>query len=451
MVTYYISPSGNDTEGDGSLGSPWQTLSKFNSTAAVGDTCILRDGTYTAALSLKNHASTWTRYEAENDGAAVITGGVNLTSNTNYHCIVQGIRFNDSGEKYTLGSYLKWLRCSFQGGPGSGNVAKVTIGSNNFTPAANYQLFEDCFCYGGGGRYQVLVYNATNIVLRRVVVRTDQGWTASDGAPAADICVYDSQNIAVFDCISVDGYGVPGYVASFYNACNGTTSTPNSTREFKGIIAVNSPNYLMGTEGQDTVTGMTVYDVASYGGEFGISQLKGTSVGYRRLAFAVPAVDGFYFGASSATIHDSVCADAGNTAWDEISPTTSVSYASVAAAKTAGWWYLPRIEAGSTLASGGTYGQRGANILTKIGTSGTLYGDTGYNTDTGASLWPWPYEDRIKAEMAAVSTRGFCAAGNALDGNPLTLTRYIWEILGNAMPSGIYEAAPTGKITLSVR
>jgi hypothetical protein len=90
--------------------------------------------------------------------------------------------------------------------------------------------------------------------------------------------------------------------------------------------------------------------------------------------------------------------------------------------------YLTRTETGSYLATHQAGGKMGAQIVNKIGTSGTLYGETGWNTDTGVSLWPFPNETRIKADMSAVSTRGFCAPA-------MTLTKYIWEYLGNAMPT----------------
>jgi hypothetical protein len=54
----------------------------------------------------------------------------------------------------------------------------------------------------------------------------------------------------------------------------------------------------------------------------------------------------------------------------------------------AGLKYLPRIEAGSALAVAGA----GANILYQQGVSGTLYGETGYNTLTSTQLWPYPNE-----------------------------------------------------------
>jgi len=46
----------------------------------------------------------------------------------------------------------------------------------------------------------------------------------------------------------------------------------------------------------------------------------------------------------------------------------------------------------------------GANVVTQIGVSGTLWGETGYNTDTGVSLWPFPNQDLIKSKMQAYST-----------------------------------------------
>jgi hypothetical protein len=152
--------------------------------------------------------------------------------------------------------------------------------------------------------------------------------------------------------------------------------------------------------------------------------------------------------------------------------------------------YLPRIENGSTLKTAGEGGaQMGAEIIYKMGTAGTLYGEPGYNTLTSEPLWPFPNEDLIKSDMASYSgnvlpagttienavvgingtpyplgtvlsspvtvpaplgARGF-AAGTSMDGSPQTLTKYIWEQLGNQIPAEIYgggdttpPASPTG-------
>jgi hypothetical protein len=84
--------------------------------------------------------------------------------------------------------------------------------------------------------------------------------------------------------------------------------------------------------------------------------------------------------------------------------------------------YLTRIEAGSPLAGSGAGGADvGANLVNRIGSSGTRFGDSGYNTPTPIALWPWPNEARIKREMCGATTRGFCSNGTRVDGSgPIT-------------------------------
>jgi hypothetical protein len=118
--------------------------------------------------------------------------------------------------------------------------------------------------------------------------------------------------------------------------------------------------------------------------------------------------------------------------------------------------YITREEPGTPVygtASDG--GNIGATILYEIGTTGTLYGDPGYDTTTGTSLWPFPNEGVIKSDMASFSmtnpvyggtisgARGFAASGTGLYGGPITLTSYVWEALGNACPSGICAGGST--------
>jgi hypothetical protein len=99
--------------------------------------------------------------------------------------------------------------------------------------------------------------------------------------------------------------------------------------------------------------------------------------------------------------------------------------------------YITRVEADSSLSGQGQGGADiGANIITQIGISGTLWGDTGYNTDTGIPLWPFPNEVLIQSQMQAYNgygingNRGFC--------NGTTLTKYVWQYLGNTMPSQVF-------------
>jgi len=45
-ATYYVSTTGNDTTGDGSIGNPWATFQKGNTGMAASDTLLARGGTY---------------------------------------------------------------------------------------------------------------------------------------------------------------------------------------------------------------------------------------------------------------------------------------------------------------------------------------------------------------------------------------------------------------------
>lgn len=72
MSVFYISPSGNDTTGDGSSSTPWATISKAHTSASSGDTIICKDGTYTWV------SQTFTKnltIQAENNGLAIFDGG----------------------------------------------------------------------------------------------------------------------------------------------------------------------------------------------------------------------------------------------------------------------------------------------------------------------------------------------------------------------------------------
>ena len=69
-------------------------------------------------------------------------------------------------------------------------------------------------------------------------------------------------------------------------------------------------------------------------------------------------------------------------------------------------------------------------------------------------MWPFPNEDLIKTKMAAYNNhgvsgaRGFCT-GTSIDGTAQTLTKYIWEYLGNQIPSSIYTTTPSSTVVIS--
>ncbi len=56
-ATYYVAPTGNDTTGDGSMGTPWASIGHAQTKAVAGDTVYFRAGKYAYTAGLKTCAS----------------------------------------------------------------------------------------------------------------------------------------------------------------------------------------------------------------------------------------------------------------------------------------------------------------------------------------------------------------------------------------------------------
>lgn len=440
---YFVSPIGSN-QNPGTAERPFQTIEKGLSALKPGDALVIRDGQYSGkANALRNFprgtVENYIHIKAENPGKVILSGGLLLDRDSSY-LIFEGLRFHGQETKRILGRNIKFFRNEFKGGPARGNVETVCIGTNDFTPGAEFVLLEDNWVHGSGGRYKILVYNSNAVILRRVLVRFD-GFDPGNIAPAADIAIYDSKNIEIQNAISIDGIGGElsrGYVAAFYNVCNRTTLTPNLNISWRGILAINPPGYLMGTEGQCETVNLIVEDAASFGGMYGISQLNAGNAQYNRLTIVGTKGDGVGIFGGTGSVRDSVVRGADGRAFKGVLPTNSVAFANRGGSYGAsmldpmsnGLRYLPRIEVGSTLAKGGARdGQRGAQINRRIGKVGSLFGESGYADISSVELWPFPNEHRIKEEMCMDegNRRGFCAHNG-------TITAYIFSLLGNASP-----------------
>lgn len=104
MTTYYISPTGNDTTGNGSSATPWLTLAKANAASANGDTIILKAGTYTWTAA--NYAMGFARTYEGVDATTVIldAGGAQITmamGAANVNTTVKNIVFQNAVQTNT--------------------------------------------------------------------------------------------------------------------------------------------------------------------------------------------------------------------------------------------------------------------------------------------------------------------------------------------------------------
>lgn len=451
-------------------GQTYTTITAGVAAMSEGDTLIIKNGTYDQKLTgIPNGSSgKYTIIKAENDGGVIITGGLTLPY-TNSYIQVEGIKFTKNIDKIIYGNHLKFFRCAFEGGGTSGNTATVDIGDSDHNATA-YILLEDCWTYGTGGRYNVSIFNADHIILRRVVNRHDGGWTDSKGDPEAAVAVYNSNYVELQNVVTLDSnLTYKEWQRAYYTIYNpnspgaGGVVHPTNNVNWTGSIALNNDGACFesdGGSGADIVS--NYYDIAcikSFDGGFSGGSSGGKTIPtITRGTFVDPANkgtwdDGFAkWDSGTMNVSNTIISGFNGTA---LGTGTSATYSNLygngsngtctncktLAPKTNGLLYPVRIEDGSALKTAGSNGgQVGATILKKIGVSGTLWGDTGYNTVTTENLWPWPNENRIKSDMANVSARGF-TTGNSIDGSPQTLTKYIWESLGAAIPSEIYSTS----------
>ena len=134
-TTYYISPSGSDSNNGTGTGTPWRTFTKAFSVATCGDTLTLRNGTYgdgnsTGKIALSGRICTEgspLTIRAENPRQARINDSgsgfaINLTNGTKY-IVLDGLVANSTNNSAPAASGT----CS-TGMPFNGNtVSFITI------------------------------------------------------------------------------------------------------------------------------------------------------------------------------------------------------------------------------------------------------------------------------------------------------------------------------------
>lgn len=488
-------------------GETYTNLQAAMAAMSGGDTLIIRDGTYTGTsnqidvshLPPAGSAGAYTTIKAENNGAAIFDGEnartmFNLeatTSSNNRYWQFEGIiwcRSTGSCVALNNSSYVKFLRCGAYDAASGNNV--------NFSVAANshYVLFEGCYAYGTG-RYKFLAYGYLNgypevatdhIIFRNCVGRLDGANPSGD--PMSVYSIYSADDCLVQNCIAIDSDQVDAWsnVGSYAGAfAVPSTSKDTNRTTFTNCLALNMENGGLNTNGNNsldaidtTFTNCVLWDYNQVDNAT-LNLLRGTNSIINHCTFG--ASNSYYYifnsydysGHNATTVKNSIFYNhqdlsTGHSMFYDIETYDYNNYYgneySVSAAAhdqtlnpiwhtstnpTGALKYITRIESGSTLSGDADdAGDIGANLDHLIGTAGTLYDDTGYNTDTGTSMWPFPNEDLIKTKMAAYSgggvsgARGFCT-GTSLDGSAQTLTKYIWEYLGNQIPADIYGTTAT--------
>ncbi len=469
-ATYYVDAAARDDSGSGAQSSPKKYIPSGIAllSSAGGDALIIKNGTYSgssnAILTFGDGApGAYNTIRAETDGGVVVSSTVMsgegigaLGSYTN----VVGLKFTAPETKGCDGTYMKFFRCAIE----NGQVCAVDCDGAFVWQSGSHQLYEDCWFYGWGGRYTVANYENSYTVYRRCVIRHDGGYTYDEAGqnPEAPIANYAANHMSYQNVIVIDHTNAysTGYTASFYVTGHDYQSPANAV-EFIGCMDINgrfgeSASFYSDTD--DGSTGMTLTDCVFYKNETGIAvgntgiALTANRVTIGRMSHDAMSRWSGSIALTNGVIFDHTADGSGTKAVTYTDTFNPSSYSGTGVTHlnplTNGLLYLPRIEAASVLkTSGSGGGQMGAQIMNRIGASGTLYGEPGFNTVTAEALWPWPNEDRIKTDFASITAhngaRGF-ATGTSLDGSSQTLTKYIWEQLGNRIPAGIYGPPAAG-------
>ncbi|MFH0909529.1 MAG: hypothetical protein V1929_12285 [bacterium] len=490
---FYMSPTGSDANNGLSEAAPFKTFLKAFSTMQGGDELVLRDGTYSEAAGTgiihwqgANAAqitsgvdlARQTYVHAKNPGAVILAGQlfIGRSFRKDRYITIRGITFEGGGMIYN-GDYVTIKECGFHDvSNGGGSV--FGIGTNDHNDGNRYNLIEDCWIWG---RNRIIAsnYRADRNVWRRVVIRGD-GCNSADcagsGNPNVGVTVYNSsdvsmQNVVVIDRILDGGSPYGSFATAQHQDWGDGAGEWQGPNEWLGTISLNGEDggYVFeADDANDNTLHMENIVAWKNGGGLNIGtaswstnktrniHVSNATLGENgdhdglRVAPEVPppgivrnvivykasrgvnsSVQPGYCDVDGATVSDynqTACATGCRTS----NPTADGAIPSLK--------YITRIEAGSALKGTGFGGaDYGANVLYRYGVDGSRYGDTNYNTLTASPLWPWPYEDRIKAQLAQDSTRGFCATNT-------TLTRYIWEYLGHPIPTTIYGGASTGTV-----
>lgn len=451
-ATYYVTVGGSDgstcaqaqslATAKASLASAWGCLS-------AGDTLLVGDGSYADASPPADKAGmpgAPITVQAMNDGGARLTGGVAFRGNsylrlTGFAIVGDGsavdVVSNGTGK---VSHHLEFRRIGF-------SCTDTTLNDGacfGLSDGTHHVLLEDSWGWGGG-RYTVLAYggpggsppntSCDSNTFRRLVLRMGPS-TSTGGNPQAALALYYASNNLVENVIAVDGKPASDSSnAAFYLTTH--AAPPNlDGNKFYGVIALHNTGtgwYLdhngsgSNNELHDSVFWDNAEGVALYAaGTCAANTVDHVTVGKNN-------GDGLYNGCTATTVRSSIFtrntgdglhqgSQGSSTAnWNDFFQNAGATGSAGANDLTndPGLVYIARTEPGTPCKGMGQGG-------TDCGADVTVRYEDGVRTTT--SLWPWPHEARIQADMCvgAGITTGFCAK--------TSITEYVWTYLGGTNP-----------------
>ena len=458
---YFLSPAGNDSA-SGLLGSPWLTFSKAWAVLLPGDTLQVDDGSYASPsppAGKSGIAGNEITVQATNPGGAKITSALNFKGNAYLSFI--GLKITGTTKAVDVVSngvgapshHLTFQQIGF-------NCTSVTLNNNacfTLTDGTHHVLLEDSWGWGGG-RYTVMCYggdggsppNVTcvNNTFRRLVLRMGPS-TSTSGNPQASLALYYAANNIVENVVAIDGQAASDSSnAAFYITGHAPLLPPwpnadANSNKFYGVIALNNlgVGFWLDCPGavcnSNEVYNSVFWDSSRHAAANSNGTCNSTIFDHNTMASAGSTEHGLlnYACLGASITNNALYSNSGYGASQGGGGTTTTNnnngyFGNTSGARNSlaagagdltlsdpGFSYITRIEAASPYHLAGSSGDIGANVINRY-QDGTL---------TGTALWPWPNEDRVRTEMCEVVVGNWCTSGK-------TLTKYIWEYLGNTSP-----------------
>lgn len=206
-----------------------------------GETVLLDDGIYDQGLEFTGLTNKGMR--AINPGNVTFKGGdaawTQIVALNGDGCWLDGVRIGQPDNTTSFSciisntnNILKNTGC-YDGGAYVHAVPLRIAGSGH--------LIEDVWAWGSG-RYTVQALAASNLTFRRVLARWDETLADQNSEPNAAICLYSTTDSIVENCISLD-YAAPEsamtYGGDFYCPQHTQTGPSVSNNLFYGCMAIN--------------------------------------------------------------------------------------------------------------------------------------------------------------------------------------------------------------------
>ncbi len=495
---YYVATTGSNLFGDGTSNDPWKTIGYGIDKMKSGDTLIVKAGIYRGKENFINSRlstlpsggpGNYTTIKAESPFTAIISNSAPLNYYDNLLLIevdyihIDGFVFNMINQKEpeynaeVLGNYNKITQSLFR------REGDVNEFGGWVSILGDYNLVEDSagvgaarygFYTGGPGS------SASQNIFRRIVARVDY---SNSLQPKSAFAVYGNndgtnvRDVLCQNCIAIDGNRGPSGSEETYGGFYFPKNAANVT--VQGSIVLNNEAAHAGYFAKELHGENIRLEHSIAWGVYGTSYIAGVRAngaggpyfGIDHMTIGANPVA--YYNKDSSTqrvmtntlFYNNATTSTSDYGWTRNShnaffPATQAT-GSNAVTTNINLKYILRAESNSALVGAASDGGNiGADVTKQYGVSGTLWGEAGYNQRTSANLWPWKHEDKIKEWFALPNVpptgnipainntvRGFTVANDQF-GKQMTLTRYIWQYLGNEIPAGIYSstsvAAPTG-------